>query len=257
MPFAINDDVQVYYELTGEGDPLILLHGVADSGAMWKELGYVDRLSRHFQVVNVDQRGHGRTTRPDIAAAYATDRRIDDVIAVMDDLGIRSAHLFGYSMGGRNAINLAARFPERARSLVLGACNPYPMGLNRSLAPAPPRPRGWILRRFFRRDVVHKIKQRFRPDPEPMFIEASLRSSSVPFDDASASRMIMPILIFIGTRDDHFDIELTRQFAGLLPDVRLEVLEGQGHDLNHRPGVVLPLVEPFLLAQRGAASAEH
>jgi pimeloyl-ACP methyl ester carboxylesterase len=122
MPFVINDldDVLIHYELTGvDGPPLVLLHGSGTSAAVWKQLGYVERLARHHRCVLIDLRGHGRSEKPSDEAAYSSRLMVSDVIAVLDRAGIERAHVFGYAIGGRIALSLALHAPERVESIIV------------------------------------------------------------------------------------------------------------------------------------------
>jgi pimeloyl-ACP methyl ester carboxylesterase len=120
------DGVPVAYTVLGAGSPLVLLHGFSETGESWREAGYVDRfLGAGRRVVLIDCRGHGASGKPHDAAAYGGDKRARDVVAVLDKLGIASADLMGYSMGGLIALAAALRFPERVRALVVIGAHPF------------------------------------------------------------------------------------------------------------------------------------
>ena len=104
----------LYYEVCGEGPPLLLIHaGIADS-RMWE--GQWDTLSAEYRLIRFDMRGWGRSTPPDGPFAHHEDARL-----LLDHLGIESAHVAGVSFGGRVAIDFALAYPERVRTLILGA----------------------------------------------------------------------------------------------------------------------------------------
>jgi pimeloyl-ACP methyl ester carboxylesterase len=109
-------DVQLYYELYGQGDPLVLIAGTGISCAPWRLL-QVPEFSRHYRVLIYDHRGLGRSDKPDMP--YSTRLFARDCAALMDALGIARAHVLGHSMGGRVAQWLALDRPEKVRSLVL------------------------------------------------------------------------------------------------------------------------------------------
>jgi pimeloyl-ACP methyl ester carboxylesterase len=98
-----NAGVRIRYEVEGRGEPLVLVHGWSCEGRYWREFGYVSGLTDHFTVIVPDLRGHGGSDRPPggdfTDAAFASD-----VIAVLDDTGIGSAHVFGFgaSLRGRH-----------------------------------------------------------------------------------------------------------------------------------------------------------
>jgi len=104
----------LYYETRGEGQPVVLIHaGVADR-RMWD--AQWETLATDFLLIRFDLRGYGHSVPPDGPFSYH-----DDVRGLLDHLGIEQAHIAGVSFGGRTAVDFALAYPERVRSLVLGA----------------------------------------------------------------------------------------------------------------------------------------
>ena len=122
MPHVNNNGVRIEYELLGQGEPLVLIHGWSCEGRYWREFGYVAKLSEEFTVIIPDLRGHGRSDKPrngDFTdAAFASD-----VVAVLDDAGIDSAHVFGYSLGGWVVFELIANHSARIKTPITTAAN--------------------------------------------------------------------------------------------------------------------------------------
>jgi pimeloyl-ACP methyl ester carboxylesterase len=121
MPHALaHDSARLAYQLRGIGRPLVLLAGQANSHIWW------DRVREDFEhahsTLTMDYRGTGASDKPD--APYSTPGFADDVIAVLDEVGIERADVYGTSMGGRVAQWVAARYPGRVRRLVLGCTTP-------------------------------------------------------------------------------------------------------------------------------------
>jgi pimeloyl-ACP methyl ester carboxylesterase len=106
--------MQMYYEVSGSGEPLVVLHGaymnIPSMGAI------VPMLARTHRVYAVELQGHGRTT--DIARPITYPNLADDVAAFMDSVGLRKADVFGYSMGAATALQLAIRHPAKVGRLV-------------------------------------------------------------------------------------------------------------------------------------------
>ncbi|WP_088343924.1 MULTISPECIES: alpha/beta hydrolase [Rhodomicrobium] len=124
------DGTEIAFEVEGSGPPLVLLHGFAANRHCWREKGYVDRLvSAGRQVILIDARGHGSSGKPHHAACYADHKRAQDTIAVLNDLGLPSADLHGFSMGGWNALATARTFPSRVRSLSLNGAHGFAQSL--------------------------------------------------------------------------------------------------------------------------------
>lgn len=107
--------VELFYESSGSGEPLFLLNGVMMTAASWSLQTRV--LSRHYRCVLHDFRGQLKSGRP--PGPYSLAVHVDDVVALMDHLGIGSAHFAGTSYGGEVALLLAATHPERVRSLAV------------------------------------------------------------------------------------------------------------------------------------------
>ena len=117
MPRARVGDIGIHYEVQGGGEPLVLVMGLGSNLAGW--MFQLLEFSRRYRVITFDNRGVGRTDAPD--AAYSIEMMAGDTVGLMDALEIESAHVLGISMGGFIAQEIAIRFPERVRSLVLAA----------------------------------------------------------------------------------------------------------------------------------------
>src|SRR3954447_23332366 len=111
---------ELYWESTGEGEPVLLVMGLGLSGGAWWRT--VDTLSRRFRAITFDNRGVGRSRG--LTPAYTTEALADDAVAVLDALEIARANVYGLSLGGMVAQQIALRHPRRVRSLVLGATTP-------------------------------------------------------------------------------------------------------------------------------------
>jgi pimeloyl-ACP methyl ester carboxylesterase len=124
--FAKNRDVNVAYSMFGDGRALALLHGFSLSRHTWSELGYTAPLvEAGHQLIAIDLRGHGDSSRPHDPAAYSADKEASDVKAVLDSLGVERASLLGYSRGGRVALEFAALHPNRIDKLLVGGAHPF------------------------------------------------------------------------------------------------------------------------------------
>jgi pimeloyl-ACP methyl ester carboxylesterase len=119
--FFDSDGVKIRYLVEGQGEPLILIHGFSASAeSNWVLPGVFNKLSEAFQVIAIDNRGHGKSDKPHDKAAYGTVM-VDDVIRLMDHLDIEKAHVAGYSMGGFLTMKLIASHPDRLLSAIVGA----------------------------------------------------------------------------------------------------------------------------------------
>ena len=115
MPITVLHDIDVYYEVHGAGEPVLLLHGLGSSTEDWE--AQVAQLSRRRQVITCDVRGHGRTSKP--RGGYTIKQFADDAAALLEFVGGGPAHIVGLSMGGCIAFQLALDRPDLVRSLVI------------------------------------------------------------------------------------------------------------------------------------------
>ena len=121
MPKLRVNNTGIYYEVTGQGEPLLFIHGLASSSRSWKK--QIPFFAQYYQVITFDIRGHGRSDRP-LRAPYSIKLFAADAVELMKTLGIDSTHVVGFSMGGMVAFQLAVDAPEMVRSLVAVNCCP-------------------------------------------------------------------------------------------------------------------------------------
>lgn len=116
-----SDGVEIYYEVVGEGEPIILVHGFAsDLRRNWKDVGWFTWLTEAgYQVIALDCRGHGKSAKLYSVEDYTGLTMPGDVINLMDHLGLETAFLMGYSMGGMIAARLVQHHEDRIRKVIL------------------------------------------------------------------------------------------------------------------------------------------
>ncbi len=115
MPYVTVNDIQMYYEARGEGEPLVLIMGLGSDISEWE--GIIGWLANKYRVLAFDNRGAGRTDKPDMP--YSIELMADDTAGLMRALGIEQACVLGISLGGRIALELALRYPRSVSKLVL------------------------------------------------------------------------------------------------------------------------------------------
>ncbi|HTU77074.1 MAG TPA: alpha/beta hydrolase [Trebonia sp.] len=120
MPVVRANDIDIYYEVTGEGEPLVLIPYLAADQACYAF--QVAEYAKHFTCFTVDLRGAGLTDKPE--GTYTTELFADDVAAFMQAAGVDRAHVSGLSLGAATGIWLAAKYPERVKSLSLHSAWP-------------------------------------------------------------------------------------------------------------------------------------
>lgn len=113
---ALSNKVAIDYSATGEGDPVILLHGFPDTRRLWRH--QVQALTEAgFTVLTPDMRGYGQSDKPSDVASYSLLTIVSDVAAVLEDAGLAEAHVVGHDWGAATAWLMASLMPEKVRSL--------------------------------------------------------------------------------------------------------------------------------------------
>jgi pimeloyl-ACP methyl ester carboxylesterase len=117
MPKLNHDGVNLYYEIHGSGPAILLSHGYSSTVEMWG--GQIALLSRHYQIILWDMRGHGQTASPDEPAAYSEIATVADMAALLDAAKVERAIVGGLSLGGYMSLAFHLAHPERVRALLL------------------------------------------------------------------------------------------------------------------------------------------
>lgn len=111
--------IRLHYTLQGQGQPLLLLHGLAVNADLnWRYCGWLRSLARHYQVITLDLRGHGQSSKPQQVEQYGLEL-VRDIPALLDHLQIDKTHLAGYSLGGFITLKACALYPQRLTRAVL------------------------------------------------------------------------------------------------------------------------------------------
>jgi len=244
LPTIHTTRLNTYYELHGEGEPLLLIRGLGSTCDGFK--AQVEGLSPYFRVISFDNRCVGRTEQPQQPFTIAD--MADDTAALLDSLDVASAHVFGVSLGGMVAQELALRHPARVRRLALACTHAGP----RTAARSPE----WAVRLFNEsRDMPranalrHSIPLLFAKktiDERPELVEETLavmannnqpKSSyllqlGAVMQHETADRLQQishPTLVLTGTEDTLVDPGNSRLIASRIPGARLLEFEDTGH----------------------------
>ncbi|MBW0104093.1 alpha/beta fold hydrolase [Pseudonocardia sp. KRD291] len=242
--YAPVNGLQMYYEVHGNGRPLVLLHG----GILTIDLSFgaiLPALAEHHQVIGVELQGHGHTA--DIDRPLQLDLLADDVVALLDHLGIERADMLGYSLGGLVATEVAVRYPERVGRLVLAATHFRADGYHPEIQdPAQDSPRLPTAEDFEQMQAAYTA---VAPDPGRFFATLEKAQPMVTgfqgWSDEQLRSITSPVLLIIGDTD-FIRIEHAAAVHALLPDSRLAVLPGCTHMAVMRRPEIMSLVEPFL-----------
>jgi pimeloyl-ACP methyl ester carboxylesterase len=255
--YAPANGLDMYYEVHGEGEPLILLHGAYMTVEMFGPL--LAGLGRVRKVIAPELQGHGRTADIDRPMTYPDMG--DDVAALIRHLEIEQADVVGYSMGGAAAVQLAIRHSELVRRLVVISA-----GFSSDAAPAEAQAMfETITPEMFAGSPMEEAYLRLAPNPDhfPQLVEKITALDTTPFDWADDVRaMTAPTLIVVGDSDGS-TLDHTLEFFKLrgggvmgdlagLPESQLAVLPGTTHFVPPGYGVMdrhewlLPMIMTFL-----------
>ncbi|WP_413760694.1 alpha/beta fold hydrolase [Streptomyces sp. MMBL 11-3] len=236
--------IELHVTEAGSGAPLLMLHGVGvDASAQRRE---IEALARSHRVIAPDLRGHGRSTRP---AAYSLRDHVDDMIGLLDELGLARTAVLGGSMGSYVAQALALAVPQRVRELVLVAATSHgrTSSTDRVLAEHADELRGlfreqqqqWLGDRLFAPETPPSVRDQVRDwyvsrhglglALSPEQIEAA-NKAVLGFDfRADLATLEIPTLLISGRHDLLNPPAEAERMARLLPSARLEVFEHSGH----------------------------
>lgn len=271
MPKAKVGSLEMYYEVHGSGPALVMIMGLGANAAHW-DPPVVRAFAHHFSVVLFDNRDAGRTTGPE--TAYTVKDMADDVVGLMDHLGLDKAHVLGISMGGMIAQEVALGHPQRVDHLILGCTT---CGVVRGVAPSQEvldvlmRPAaggrmslataiatsrivlapGWLWKHFYRLPELALRVGRYPTRPEGYARQLGAIGA---FDTAPRlGRIQAPTLILHGDRDVLLPPENAHILASLIPGSRLVIFPGAAHMFNtENPGLFQKTVLDFLGRTRQA-----
>jgi pimeloyl-ACP methyl ester carboxylesterase len=246
--------IKVYYEVYGEGRPIVLLHGAFMTiGMNWGQL--IPELSKTRKVIAIELQGHGHTPFSDRKLDFPT--LASDVEGVMNYLKIDSADVAGYSMGGSVAYQLIIQSPKRVRKLVI-ISSTY-------------KSTGWLPEvtnafkhfkpEFFTNSPFEVAYDAVAPDKTnwTKFLEQMIAFAGTPFDmgDANIAKITSPVLIISGDNDGLDKIELIKTYQllggavsadlGPMPKSHLAIVPSQGHvSLMMQTTTILNYLNGFL-----------
>jgi pimeloyl-ACP methyl ester carboxylesterase len=249
MPYASVNGLSLYYEEHGSGGvPLLLVPG----GHLTIDLNYADvlpALASRRRVVAVEQQGHGRTT--DGGRALTLANLADDLVGLLDHLGLERVDTLGFSLGGLALMDAAVRHPGRFERFVFASGHIRPDGYHPEIFD----PSQWATStRMPTADdfaAMQREHERLAPPGSPDLPTFMAKMQPVirgftGWSDEELARVTARTLILIGDHDfvtiEHAALELE-----LIPDACLAVVPGATHNgLMHRADVVLPILEDFL-----------
>jgi pimeloyl-ACP methyl ester carboxylesterase len=257
MPEVVANGVSLYYEEHGNGEPIVCVHGTSGSAAVWGP--GVDELAARGRTIVYDRRGCSRSERPE---PYLTNvhEQADDAAALIETLGAAPAIVIGRSYGGETAIDLALRFPDRVRALVLLEASLLELSESTAKWAAAAKQRIYTAAEDDMSTVAETLLRTVAGDatwegfPEPVkemltangrAIVAELRGGFLDVTAAELGAIAQPTLLVAAEDSPPAFAEVTRVMAEAMPSARLEWTKG-GHLVDVAHPVVLGFVDDVL-----------
>lgn len=253
------EDGSVYFEKSGTGEPLVLVHGVGANLQSWD--GVCEALEKEFTILRLDLRGHGRSAHID--EDYSVDKFAADVIAVMDAAGVGKAHLAGFSLGGLITQRLATGWPERfSRIVILSAvAGRTPEEREKVVARLGMIREGgmtaitgaaldrWFTPEFAERhpDLIERRVAELNAVHLPSYLEAYRVFGQTELVD-TLSTITLPTLVMTGEFDQGSNVRMAETMHRLIPNSELRILPGLKHSvLVEAPDLIAAHFREFLM----------
>ena len=219
------NDITMYYEVHGSGEPIFVLHGAGDSIEVMRH-GIV-ALSENYRVIAVDTRGHGRTTDSD--QPFSNELFAKDITELMDSLEIDKAHIIGLSDGGITGLTIAINYPDRINKLVTIGANFTPDGLT-----------DLVIEFISDSENIEELQVppvylNYAPDPSkwPLLIEKLWRMtlSGPNYTQEDLGKIQAPVLVMLGERDEFIRVEHTKELHRSITNSSLFIVPKAGHNV--------------------------
>ena len=257
MPLLHLEDIELYYEIHGVGEPLLLIHGLGSSSRDWEM--QVDVFAQNYQVITIDVRGHGKSSKP--PGPYSIPIFTEDTVKLLKTLRVSPAHILGISLGGMIAFQLGISHPELVRSMII--VNSTPELILRTLKE---RLQIWkrllIVRLMGMRKMGEVLGDRFFPNQNQqelraIFVERWAENDKTAYLEAMKSvlgwsvtnrlgEIRCPTLV-IGADGDYFPTAEKEVYVKRIPGAKLVVIEDSKHALPaEKPGEFNRTVKAFL-----------
>ena len=243
--------LKMYYEEYGTGEPLILLHGAADTSQEWQPNAPL--FAQHFRILALDSRGHGRTDNP--AGKFSFRLLADDVAAFVEELGLVKPLICGHSQGGFVVLQTGLQHPRLAGALVIsGASCEFTEARFETLKnmgiEGPNKVNLEYIEESFPEAVQHWRESHGRPD-DPDYWKTFLMQIStmwttlLDYAREDFEKITTPTLIILGDRDGWVSVDEAVEMYHLIPNSELAILPNTGHTTHLENWT--PTVLDFLL----------
>jgi pimeloyl-ACP methyl ester carboxylesterase len=230
MPLLDSNAATIHYLDQGAGPAAVLIHSMASNiRHSWVDTGWVETLCLNHRVVAMDCRGHGLSAKSNDPDFYTADEMADDVVRLLDHLGIARVLVAGYSMGACVALNMAVRYGDRVRAIVIG-------GVSSRAYKEPPRDELGRLVEILRADDISSYTDKaalfmrsfcLKNGNDPKALAAFSLHRRPDVEQSQLASIRAPVLIAAGTRDAI--VQGVDELAASIPGARVMKLEGRTH----------------------------
>jgi 3-oxoadipate enol-lactonase len=260
MPTAKANDINIYYEMHGYGEPLLMIQGYGQYSGHWTTL--IPPFSKDYQVITFDNRGTGRSDKPE--PPYTMKMMAADAKGVLDAIGIDKANVFGVSMGGMIAQEFALNYHHKVINLVLGCTN---CGGKQSVLPTPE-----ALAFLFNPEMAKlSVEERARittgwlwtkefiekhPEAVDMYIDITAKyptpvqgfsghAAAIAGHDTCdrLPQIKVPTLVIAGDADRIIPHENSKIIASRIPSAELVIVKNAGHGFTESPDAVKAILD--------------
>ena len=232
--FFDSNGVRIRYQVWGEGPSVVLIHGFGETLESWHRAEAVRALSPHFQVIAMDVRGHGRSSKPHDLKSYGVELSAD-VARLLRHLGSAKAHIVGYSMGALVALDFAVLHQEQALSVVLGG-----VGWN------PPESLDDFRQQA---EAYEQGRVPVRDGDDAKALAALLRGLRV-LSEEQVRRIQVPMAALIGSNDRF--MATVQRLSGVLPSLQVRIIPDVDHATTPGHPKFAEVLVAFLLKQKDA-----
>lgn len=221
------NDIDMFYEMEGSGEPLLLLHGGTGCHENWIHAGG-DAFTREYTLIKPDARGHGRTNNPQNTITHRQCAL--DALALLGHLGISRCRAIGLSMGGNVLLHMATMQPERIDAMVLVSATMYFPEQAREIMRQVPTPENQSPDAWAAMRKSHKLGDQQIAALWNWTREMKDSHDDMNFTPPSLSRIRARTLIIYGDRDPLYPVEMAGEMYRAIPGSALWVLPNRGHD---------------------------
>ena len=239
MPTLLTNNIELHYEVTGQGQPLVFIHGLGSSTHDWEF--QIPTFAEKYQVITFDLRGHGQSEKPE--GPYTIPMFATDLAGLLAGLSIKSAHLVGISLGGAVAFQFALDYPNMVKTLTIVNSAP-------SLGGTPEQARQEIERRigivqqYGMRAMGQNLSPNVFPEPEHAalrnaFVEHWAENDPKAYIESTRSMLgwdvtdrlnsIQCPTLIVASDQDYTPVAVKEAYVKLLPNAQIEVIANAHH----------------------------